>query len=599
MQYVILDHLGSGGMGDIYRAKDSRLNRIVAIKVLPRADADESRRQRFLQEAQAASALNHPNIITIHDIIADDQSDLMVMELVSGKTLSDITPPTGLAVYTVLRYAVQITSALAAAHAAGIVHRDIKPHNIMVTDSGLIKLLDFGLAKPTFSGGPTDSGMTRTSASPLTIQGTLLGTPNYMSPEQAEAKTVDARSDIFSLGIVLYEMVTGRNSFVRDSMIATMSAIMRDEPHPIIELAPNTPQPLIDLIEKCLRKNAADRWQSMEELRAAIEKVKQSYDSRASAPTMMQAPATRLQVAPAAVVKKSSKLPLAIGGAVAVLAVGGWFATRPKVPVSISVQVPGGPNISVPGVSISGGPPAPVPPSAPAAGTGLTNDSIVQMSEGKVPSAIILDSIRAASKTQFDLSPGELVRLTKAGVPGDVIQAMRDPSKLAAAKGRTNSSASQPDSPAAPVNSSAVPAGTASSAPHPVADGWPIPIELAADIPNDAPVGAPLNFKVTKDMMSGGVVVIPKGAAVTGEVVEASRKKALVMSVKMTFQLTRLEAVNGQKLNLRATPTRGTGPKALAVDSGSNKKKSKDVAATAGTEYLAYIDGDQIVTLRK
>src|SRR5271169_6170600 len=183
-------------MGDIYKAQDARLNRTVAIKVLTNASAgDSDRRRRFIQEAQAASALNHPNIITIYDIVSEDDSEYMVMELVSGKTLADLIPPGGVGVAKTLQYSTQMADALRAAHAAGIVHRDLKPGNVMVTDSGLVKILDFGLAQINV-------------AAPLTVEGSILGTVAYMSPEQAQGKKVDARSDIFSFGVVMYEMLT-------------------------------------------------------------------------------------------------------------------------------------------------------------------------------------------------------------------------------------------------------------------------------------------------------------------------------------------------------------------------------------------------------
>src|SRR5580658_9635648 len=214
LQYQFLEKLGAGGMGEIFKAQDTRLNRFVAIKVLTSAaTGDPDRRRRFIQEAQAASALNHPNIITIHDIVSDGGTDFMVMEFISGKTLVDLIPKGGLRVSQVLKYSVQMADALQAAHNAGIVHRDLKPANVMVTDSGLVKVLDFGLAKladrgPLTLSGPNDPTQTIADA-PLTVEGSIIGTVSYMSPEQAQGKKVDTRSDIFSFGVVLYEMVTG------------------------------------------------------------------------------------------------------------------------------------------------------------------------------------------------------------------------------------------------------------------------------------------------------------------------------------------------------------------------------------------------------
>ena len=199
-------------MGVVYKARDLRLDRFVCIKALrPEQLKDESRKQRFIQEAKSASSLNHPNIITIHEIDQADGTDFMVMEFVAGKTLQQLIPSGGLPVADVLKYAIPIASALAAANAAGIIHRDIKPGNIMVGANGIVKVLDFGLAKLTAPEENTD-GATQTIKA-QTEEGTVVGTAAYMSPEQAQGKTVDARSDIFSFGAVLYEMLTGRRAF--------------------------------------------------------------------------------------------------------------------------------------------------------------------------------------------------------------------------------------------------------------------------------------------------------------------------------------------------------------------------------------------------
>src|SRR5271170_5539896 len=186
LQYQFLEKLGAGGMGDIYKAQDTRLNRFVAVKVLSGPNSgDPERRRRFIQEAQAASALNHPNIITIHDIVPDGDTQFMVMEYVSGKTLVDLIPKGGLRTPQALKYAVQMTEALSAAHAIGIVHRDLKPANVMVTESGLVKILDFGLAKLTDRGPITQTGGDQTQTlgqAPLTVEGSIIGTVSYMSP---------------------------------------------------------------------------------------------------------------------------------------------------------------------------------------------------------------------------------------------------------------------------------------------------------------------------------------------------------------------------------------------------------------------------------
>ena len=206
----------------------------------PEIVADRERRRRFVQEARAASALNHPNIVHVHDIDQSDGTDFIAMEYVPGKTLDELIPRKGMRLNDALKYSVQIADALAAAHAAGIVHRDLKPANVMVTEKGLVKVLDFGLAKLTESAEKDESGTTET-LEPHTEEGTILGTVAYMSPEQAEGKKVDARSDIFSLGSVLYEMVTGQKAFQGTSKMSTLSAILHQEPKPVSGITPTIP----------------------------------------------------------------------------------------------------------------------------------------------------------------------------------------------------------------------------------------------------------------------------------------------------------------------------------------------------------------------
>src|SRR5882724_7644000 len=264
LQYQLLEKLGEGGMGEVFKAQDTRLNRFVAIKLLPQSKSgDPSRRRRFVQEAQAASALNHPNIITIHDIVSDNETDseYMVMEFVGGKTLIDVIPNGGLRTPQALQYAVQIADALGAAHAAGIVHRDLKPGNVMVTATGLVKILDFGLAKLTDAGAlsQSDATMSIAAGSTLTVEGSILGTLSYMSPEQAQGKRVDMRSDIFSFGALLYEMLTGVRAFQGDTAIDTLTAILRDDVKPLSQVAPDVPPQLEHIIARCLRKSPDDR----------------------------------------------------------------------------------------------------------------------------------------------------------------------------------------------------------------------------------------------------------------------------------------------------------------------------------------------------
>src|SRR6266404_6111498 len=266
LHYQFLEKLGAGGMGEIYKAQDTRLNRFVAIKVLPTGSSgDPERRRRFIQEAQAASALNHPNIITMHDILSEGDFQFMVMEYVAGKTLVDLIPKGGLRMPQALKYAVQMTDALSVAHAAGIIHRDLKPANVMVTDSGPMSQVG-------------DNTQTIADA-PLTVEGSIIGTVSYMSPEQAQGKKVDTRSDIFSFGVVLYEMVSGVRAFGGDNALSTLSAILRDEAKPMTEVAPDVPPQIEQVIHRCLRKEPDQRWQSMQDVRMALGALKHESDS--------------------------------------------------------------------------------------------------------------------------------------------------------------------------------------------------------------------------------------------------------------------------------------------------------------------------------
>src|SRR5262245_13225051 len=277
--YVILAPLGAGAMGEVYKARDTRLNRFVAIKVLPAERvADEWRKQRFVQEAQAASALNHPNIITIHDIDTDGDRDYLVMEYVPGKTLDHLIPRTGLRLDELLRIALQVAEGLSAAHAAAIAHRDLKPSNIIVSETGLVKVLDFGLAKLIEPSDVMANDATR-ERSLKTQAGTVMGTAAYMSPEQAEGKAVDARSDVFSFGVVLYEMASGRRAFQRDSQAATMAAVLDKEPTPLRDAAPDVPYELERIIGRCVRKDPARRQQHMTDVKGLLEELKEESKS--------------------------------------------------------------------------------------------------------------------------------------------------------------------------------------------------------------------------------------------------------------------------------------------------------------------------------
>ena len=277
--YRILEKLGGGGMGVVYKAEDTRLGRTVALKVLPpERVADLNRKRRFIQEARAASALNHPNIITIYDIDEVEGVHFIAMEYVDGKTLDRLIAHHGLPVEKALAYAVEMAAALAKAHSAGIVHRDLKPTNIMVTEDGLVKVLDFGLAKLT-EAAPVGDVETVATAGPRTEEGIILGTVGYMSPEQAEGKPVDARSDIFSFGSVVYEMLAGRRAFQGETNVSTIAAILREEPKPLSQAAQNLPREVERIVKRCLRKDREHRFQTMADLKVALEELKEESDS--------------------------------------------------------------------------------------------------------------------------------------------------------------------------------------------------------------------------------------------------------------------------------------------------------------------------------
>jgi Tol biopolymer transport system component/predicted Ser/Thr protein kinase len=271
--YQIVSRLGEGGMGIVYNARDTHLDRFVAIKVLPHElVADPDRKRRFVKEAKAASSLNHPNIITVHDIASENGRDFIVMEYVEGKTLGQLIPRRGLKLSEVLKYAIQIADALGKAHAAGIIHRDLKPGNIMVGEGGLVKVLDFGLAKLT-ERPQTGKEESTGTLHPQTEEGMILGTASYMSPEQAAGKPVDARSDIFTFGSVLYEMITGQRAFQGDSKMSTLAAILNQEPKPATQISRGVPHELEKIIKRCLRKDPERRFQNMADVKVALKEL--------------------------------------------------------------------------------------------------------------------------------------------------------------------------------------------------------------------------------------------------------------------------------------------------------------------------------------
>ncbi len=264
--YEVVEKLGEGGMGVVYKARDLHLNRFVALKVLPpQRVADAERKRRFVQEAKAASALNHPGIITVYDIAEEGGCDFIAMEYVEGRTLAELISGARLPAGEAVNYARQIADALAAAHEKGIIHRDLKPGNIMVTGKGLVKVLDFGLAKLTEASRSSEDEATRSMAQ-TTQLGAIVGTASYMSPEQAQGSRVDARSDIFSFGAVLYEMLTGQRAFAGENMPAIAYAVVHTQPQPLRDLLPEAPRELTRLVDRALQKDPKDRYATAGEL---------------------------------------------------------------------------------------------------------------------------------------------------------------------------------------------------------------------------------------------------------------------------------------------------------------------------------------------
>jgi serine/threonine protein kinase len=273
--YRVSRQIGHGGMGEVYLADDLSLNRKVALKVLPEAfTADPDRTGRFESEARLLAALNHPNIVTIYDIGQTDGAAYIVMEYVAGKTLDELIPHKGMRLPAVLKHAVQIAGALARAHGAGIIHRDLKPSNVIVDEHGQVKVLDFGLAKLAEVSGPeAEAATTRTG--PYTV----LGTAPYMSPEQAEGKRIDARSDIFSFGSLLYEMLTGQRAFAGNTRASSIALVLREDRKPLSQVVEGVPRDVERIVRRCLRKDPEHRFQTMADLKVALEDLKEESDS--------------------------------------------------------------------------------------------------------------------------------------------------------------------------------------------------------------------------------------------------------------------------------------------------------------------------------
>ena len=331
--YEILALLGSGGMGEVYKARDTRLERTVAIKVLPEhLAADPERRERLEREAKAVSQLNHAHICTLHDIGNQNGIVFLVMEYLEGETLADRLTRGALPLEEALRYAGQIADALDVAHRHGVVHRDLKPGNIMITKAG-VKLMDFGLAK--LESAPVEAGSAApTAAKPLTQEGAVMGTVPYMAPEQLEGKSVDARADIFAYGAVVYEMVIGRRAFEGESQASIIAAIMGSEPKRLREILPMTPPMLDAVVSKALAKSPDERWQSMGDVKIVLDLDAQPRAEAADVP------------------RRRSYGWLAWAGALVLAMAATWFARRSPSPevVRLAVSLPEGEDLRYDGI---------------------------------------------------------------------------------------------------------------------------------------------------------------------------------------------------------------------------------------------------------
>jgi serine/threonine protein kinase len=657
LHYQLIDKIGAGGMGEIYKGQDSRLNRLVAVKILsPGVATDPERKRRFFQEAQAASALNHPNIITLYDIVSEGDVQCLVMEYISGKTLRDLTPAGGLDPAQALQYAAQIASALTAAHAAGIIHRDLKPSNIMVTTSGLVKVLDFGLAKWVDAGMSGHTGDQSTMDTALTREGSIIGTVSYMSPEQAEGKRVDVRSDIFSFGSVMYEMLTGRRAFEGRSGISTLSSILRDDVKPIYQASPDVPPLLEQIVLRCLPKEPSARWQSMKEIEGALLTLQRQLDPEGHF-------ASPVPIAPSSPVQPSAfQAAASAPGAIASVSTEAETSFEIAQPLE-KAQPPERapmPSVAVPvnGPTKTDRPPTKAPNGvrqpriAPArvgprrsgtsprmlvlilgligcalvAGAGIgawywwKSHQAAAVAIATVPPSAATSSAPApATATPAETPPATTSPSETAPVVPPA-SAANDASKAAKAKRAPKPKADKPvvvlpsiPTPVAPPATPA-PAPVATPAPPPpappkplittpvmVSDALPFVVNLDEDVPVDASEGQALRFTVTEGLLVGDKTVIARGATVMGAVMGESGKKRFlgIGGHKLTFRLTQAEAVDGRKLAVRAIAGKSEDGAAVRSFETSKGSKSKGYVAMQGSIYIAYIDGDQIVAVRK
>jgi serine/threonine protein kinase len=574
--YEITEKLGSGGMGEVYKARDRRLNRFVALKILAGGElADPEQRKRFLLEAQSASALNHPNIVVIYDVITQNDADYLVMEYVSGKMLRDLIPKTGLPSSQVLRYGIQIADAMVAAHAAGILHRDLKPANVMVTDAGAVKLLDFGLAKlmsrPPLGGDPDATDTVDTG--PKTAAGTILGTASYMSPEQIEGKPLDGRSDIFSFGLVLYEMVTGRRAFQGDSAITTLTAVLRDEPSRIAELVQDAPPQLERLINRCLRKDPAQRWQTMQDLHAALTGLKEDIESGSIT-------ISRRHAAIAPPKDKRRMIGIAAGFIVTLGLTGGgiwvWMRSHssPDTPAtSAQVSAP-----ATPPVPADSKPPGPDPNASKPVEEAKPLATKQAEADAAAAAAAKAQQTRP-QKTALAFVQPKISPLQPAPEPS------AEPVPLAPA----------PVVKAEPVVNVPTPTVSVIKKVN-VPDGTKVVLMVAQDVPSGIEVGGVVHLEVKEPLRIGDDVVIAKGARASGVIGESGRRALFLgKKNKVAIILDTADAVDGNRVKLRASlqsPDPGKSRKPVEVTPTPTTVGSKEVVLTKGVEITAFVDGN-------
>ncbi len=325
--FKILEEIGSGGMGVVYRARDQRLRRKVALKVLPAgALAEPMIRERLMREAQTTSSLNHPHIVTVFEIHSAGDRDFIAMEFVEGQSLDHVIGEDGLPLEQALRYALQVADGLACAHEHGVIHRDLKPQNIMITPSDDVKILDFGLAKRFLPAGNSDSSI-EPGLMTLTAPGVKVGTPAYMSPEQIESRPIDERSDVFSYGSLLYQMLTGVITFNRRNAILIFKAVLSDQPEPLRSLKPKLPAELERILERALEKSPEDRYQTMRELLTELEAVYAQLFG-----TGLHATGSGLIPVPGRPRRATLRLPLLVAATLLAATLFWWLAGRSQVP---------------------------------------------------------------------------------------------------------------------------------------------------------------------------------------------------------------------------------------------------------------------------